>query len=85
MDDPYKYHARGLEAAGAVHFAITPDDGNDLSVRPRYLWCNSAGTVMLRDQLGTDLSYMVSAGQVLPFSPVRVLATGTTATVYGAY
>ncbi|MDK3020136.1 spike base protein, RCAP_Rcc01079 family [Pseudodonghicola flavimaris] len=85
MEDPFKHHARGLESPGAVHFAITPDDDNDLPVRPRYLWCNGAGTAVLRDSAGTDLSYMLGVGQILPFAPVRVMATGTTATLFGGY
>lgn len=74
---------RGLEAPAIAHRAIVPDDAADLSAPPRVLYCNAAGTVVLRDQSGVELSYTLAQGQILPISPVRVLATGTTATLYG--
>jgi hypothetical protein len=74
---------RGLEAPAIAHRAIIPNDTLDLSAPPRVLYCNNAGTVALRDQFGVDLTYTLAQGQILPISPVRVLATGTTATIYG--
>lgn len=72
------------QTAPAVrHFTITPSDAADLAERPRAIFCNSAGTVRLRDALDNDITYTVVAGMILPIQPKRVLATGTTATVYG--
>ncbi len=85
MSNPFAHHQRGLESPASHHFAITPSDSSDLPVIPRVLYCASAGTVMLRDAVGTNLSYGLNAGQVLPISAVRVMATGTSATVYGWY
>ncbi|WP_112310377.1 spike base protein, RCAP_Rcc01079 family [Pseudogemmobacter bohemicus] len=83
MSDPFQKHARGLTAPADRHFAIIPSDSTDLPIRPRVLCCTTAGTVAIRDMQGLDVTYPLEAGQVLLFSPVRVLASGTTATVVG--
>lgn len=64
-------------------YAITPDDDADLPRRPRALVCTADGNVAIRDADGTDITYAMTAGDILPFRAVRVLATGTTATVVG--
>jgi len=83
MPDHFASHAKGLEAPADRHYAIVPSDGADLPRVPRSVYCAAAGTAVLRDHQGTDLSYTLVAGQILPVRPVRVLATGTTATLYG--
>lgn len=65
------------------HWPITPDDDADLMQRPRAIFCAADGAIVMRDKGGQDLAYRLMAGQVLPFRPVRVLATGTTGTFYG--
>lgn len=83
QEDPYRFHARGLNSPATRHVAITPSDSADLPVRPRVLYCQAPGDVVVRDEMGLDLAYTVAQGQILPVGAVRVLATGTTATVYG--
>lgn len=83
MTDNYQYHSSGLEAPGRRHWQIAPSNGADLDPIPRAIYCAVSGTVAIRDVAGTDLTYTLSAGDVLPFRGVRVLASGTTATVYG--
>lgn len=67
------------------HFLIVPSDTEDLPIRPKALFCEDAGTVMIRDEGGVDLPYSMNFGDILPFRPVRVLATGTDGTFYGLY
>jgi len=81
--DPFAFHSRGVDSPATHHAAITPNNDADLPTRPRAIYCETGGTVALRDTAGTDLTYTVVAGAILPLSPVRVLATGTTATVRG--
>ncbi|MBN9335373.1 hypothetical protein [Devosia sp.] len=81
--DPFASFASTPLTVGKHHFAVTPDDGADLPIRPRALYCAVDGNVVLTDEDGVDLTYPVVAGQVLEFSPIRVKATGTTATVIG--
>lgn len=83
MSDPFQNHARGLDSPASRHATITPSDTADIPVRPRVIFCQTSGSLVLRDGSGTDISYTVTAGQILPLSAVRVLATGTTATVIG--
>ncbi|WP_251363658.1 spike base protein, RCAP_Rcc01079 family [Epibacterium ulvae] len=81
--DPFADRKRDLDSPAFRHFEITPADGVALPIRPRVLRVTSAGTLALRDERGTVLSYTVVAGETLLFSPVSVEASGTTATVVG--
>lgn len=65
------------------HRQIVPSDSADQNPRPLAIYCHGAGTVVIRDEAGVDLPYAMTAGQVLPFRGVRVLATGTSGTYYG--
>ena len=65
------------------HELVVPSDTDDLKTRYDAIYCEGAGTVVIRDVGGTDLSYTLIQGQVLPFDGIRILATGTTATLYG--
>jgi hypothetical protein len=85
MSDPYASHSRGLESPAIRHFAITPSDTVDLAIRPRVIKVLTAGNVALRDAGGTSITYAVLAGDVLQFSAMRIMATGTTASVVGWY
>lgn len=80
--DRYKDYASGLDSPATRHVQITPDNDNDLTFKPRAIYCNEAGAIVIRDSAGTDLSYTMAAGDLLPFRGVRVLATGTTGTYY---
>jgi hypothetical protein len=85
MSDIFESYATGLESPGNRHFPITPDDDTDIQhegrvIIPRAIRVGGAGNVVIRDGAGTDVTYTCVAGEVLTFRPVRVLATGTTAT-----
>lgn len=81
--DAFKQHAMTLESPAIRHFAITASDTLDLPRRPRALRVQTAGNLALRDENGTTITYAVTAGELLPLRVVRVMATGTTATVVG--
>lgn len=82
--DPFVTYSSGLSSPARRHFAITPDDDNDLAILPREIYCTVAGNVSVRDEGGTDLTYPMLQGDRLPFRAVRILAA-TTATVVGWY
>lgn len=66
--------------------SVTPDDNNDLDSVPRGLIATGAGDIAIQDGNGNNITITVSAYEVLDFSPVRVLSTGTTATgIYALY
>jgi hypothetical protein len=83
MSDPFAGVASGISGPATRHFAITPSDTTDLALRPRALVFQTDGTAVLRDEAGTELTYSRYAGDVLPIRAVRVLETGTTATLAG--
>lgn len=80
MADQFQGIAKSWGSPADRHFAITPNDGADLAQLPRAVRVGGAGTLVMRDEAGVDVTYAVDAGEVLPFRVVRVLATGTTAT-----
>jgi hypothetical protein len=83
MSDPFAGAASGLSGPATRHFAISPSNSADLAIRPRALVFQTDGDAVLRDEAGTDVTYGRYAGDVLPVRAVRVLATGTTATLVG--
>lgn len=83
MSDPFRNHSRGLSSPASFHAAIVPSNTVDIPIRPRVIYCLTAGTAVLRDSAGNNVTYALEAGQILPFSPERVMATGTTAQLVG--
>lgn len=80
MSDLFNTFPKTLESPADRHFPITPDDTTDLAIMPRAIRVGGAGTLVLRDREGQDITYSVTDGEVLLFRAVCVLATGTTAT-----
>lgn len=67
------------------HEVITPSNSADLP-REMLVMAGSDGAIALRDRKGTDITYTVTAGTILPVLGKRVLATGTTVSpVIGLY
>lgn len=81
--DPFSSQQRSLTSPANKHITLTPSDGQDLPLRPRVLRVLTDGTLSLRDDSGVIVSYAVSAGETLLFSPRGIEATGTTATAVG--
>jgi len=59
--------------------AVTPDDAAALDPMPRALFVGAAGTLTLEDRTGSIVTWTVMDGQFLPVAPLRIRATGTTA------
>jgi len=83
MADPFESYAAGLTSPAYRHFTVTPANA-DMAIRPRAIYVATDGALIMRDDLGADITYAVIAGQVLPFRPLQI-RTGTTATVIGWY
>ncbi len=64
---------------GRLHSAVTPSNTTVL-VGVHALYCTVAGDAVVEDKDGTQVTYTLTAGQILPFEAYRV-RTGTTATV----
>lgn len=78
---------RSRDVFARNHFAITPDDDNDIPQAATYkgvtIQCIADGDVVARDWKGVAITYPVVAGDILAVQVWRVDATGTTATVIG--
>ena len=85
MQDTFETDYVNLSSPAVSHYAVVPSDSADLPVRPRALFVNASGAVVLRDASGTEVSYEVQSGAVLSIRPVRVMATGTTAQLIAWY
>lgn len=85
MADAFQYKDPQLGDPASRHYVVSPSNTVDLPFRPRALYVQSGTAVAIRDELGNDITYTVVAGQILPFRGVRVLATGTNATLVAWY
>ena len=81
--DEFEGLSKGLTSPATRHFTIIPSDSEYLPILPRVIYCQSEGTLMVRDAAGVDLPYSMMVGDRLDFRGVRVLSTGTTGTYYG--
>lgn len=78
----------GLAGPASNAFAITPNDGTDLTFTTRAIYVGGAGAVAVDlAKSGTNITFSgIPAGTVLPIAVNRVRATGTTATgIVGLY
>jgi hypothetical protein len=83
MQDKFKNYGETLVSPATNHFAIIPS-AEELTVRPRALYVNTSGTLIIEDASGVSEPYEVYAGAILPIRPTKVLL-GTTAAVIGWY
>ena len=64
--------------------AITPSDSTDIPVvnkkTPRGIYATGAGNILMVDKDGNEATFAFAAAEIRPFRPVRIKATGTTAT-----
>lgn len=66
--------------------AITPNDTTNLTRRPRAIIALVAGNIVMTGDSGNDITIAVEASKEIPYSPLKVKATNTTATnIFGLY
>ena len=81
IDDPFRTERLTDATVPADRwFAITPSDSEDLAVKPRAIFVGTGGDLVLFGADGVSATFAVADGAMLPLSPHRVMATGTTAT-----
>ncbi|SFS01568.1 spike base protein, RCAP_Rcc01079 family [Yoonia litorea] len=85
MSDPFDTDYVNLTSPAVSHYLVSPNDTEDLPVRPRAIYVNSGGTAVLQDANGVAVTYDVLAGSTLSLRPKRVLASGTTAQLVAWY
>ncbi|MBL3587604.1 hypothetical protein JMM61_20010 [Rhodovulum sulfidophilum] len=59
---------------------ITPSDSTNMATVPRALDCAVSGDVVIVSASGNEITITLTAGAPYPVRPVRVKATGATAT-----
>lgn len=80
--DQFKSFRGGLESPYTDWFQITPDDDNDLPQVPRLvvIWDSAGGDVVVVSESGSEMTMSFDTWTAADIRPVRVKATGTTAT-----
>lgn len=79
MTDPHQHLASRLDSPARRFEAVVPSDTSNLPTLPRFLVIGGGGVLSIMDERGVVSSISVAAG-VVPLMPMRILATGTTAT-----
>ena len=80
MADKFQFKNAELHSPGEVFYAITPSDTVDIPLKPRAVVLGVGGNLNVTDALGTTtLISNLTAGIFYPIRPVRIMATGTTA------
>jgi hypothetical protein len=81
MPDQHSSFVEGLTSPADNQVAITPSDSTDLAFNSRAIRVGVGGTLVVTPAGGgSDVTYTVYNGEVLPIRVSRVKATGTTAT-----
>ncbi|TPM36630.1 hypothetical protein [Mesorhizobium sp. B2-3-5] len=86
MFDPYEDNQPGPGSLGRSGRLVVPSNTTDLPVLAKALCVGTAGNVSVIPALNADADVIAFVGApvgfVVPFQVRRVMATGTTATVY---
>lgn len=79
--DPRVGGEQGYTGSSKGWQTLTPNDAADLAFWPIAIEVGSTGgTVVMQDADGNQSTFYFAAGQQKALRPVRILATGTTAT-----
>lgn len=78
--NPFHFHGKSTTDPALGSFAVTPNDGSDLTTNVRSITINGAGTVRWTHWDGTVHNTNVLPVGAHPMMASRIHATGTTAT-----
>jgi len=81
--DDFRLYQTGLSSPARRHFTINPSDSDLLTYRVRAIYCLSAGDAVVVDEFGTEITYTLAQGDLVPLMAVQIKDTGTTATLVG--
>ncbi|WP_442921262.1 spike base protein, RCAP_Rcc01079 family [Mesorhizobium sp. ISC11] len=86
MQDPYEDNIPGPLSFGRTSRLVSPSDSEDLPVVAKTVVCTTAGNISVvpvQNANNAPVPFVaVHAGFLVPFQVRRVMATGTTSTVY---
>lgn len=66
------------------HYIVTPSNTDPQTPAPRALYAANSGTIVITDDANTTISYTVTAGTILRFTPT-LIRTDTTANTIAWY
>ncbi len=74
---------KGTTSPATVHQALAANTQLTFSSPdyPRAIFCQAAGSLVMIDAAGTTVTYTVTAGQIIPFSPAEITSATDIATV----
>lgn len=85
MADDFSTYGKGLTSPTDTWVLAVPHASTNFALRPRGILCSAAGTAQMVDGAGTVMPVAMTAGQFVPFRPIRINAVDTTGTYYGLY
>lgn len=77
--DTHPNKPQTLESPATRHYAVTPDDVNDLPILPLKLYVETGGAVVIEDADGHAETYTVPDHSIIEFRATKVRQTGTNA------
>jgi hypothetical protein len=84
MADSFKGQPVHRDSPATDWFGITPNDGADIPLRPRFIFVGTAGNVVMRGDSDVSVTVALTVGWH-PIGPKRILATGTTAAAISGF
>lgn len=69
-----------LASASRIETLAATHDTNLLPFTPRLIFCGSDGNLVVEDRYGNVSTFAVTAGAMLPISPVKIRTTTTVTT-----
>ena len=79
MADNFSTYSPGLDSPATEWDSLTADNAIDFPNVPRAIDCTAGGSAVLVSASGATVTVTLTAGQPYPVRPVRINATGTTA------
>jgi hypothetical protein len=78
-DTSFEEYSKGLTSPADVHTLIAAGGTASYTYKtaPRGFYVNSSGTAVIDDSEGTEVTYNVIVGQIIPIRPYAVKATST--------
>ena len=83
MADQFARQSVELDSPGREFFAITPNSGTDIPLRPRALWIGVGGNLVVMDATGATTTFNNLTVGWHPIGPTRILATSTASGIVG--
>jgi hypothetical protein len=73
----FSSNTKGLTSPASIHLAISPPSATwTVDTAPRAFHCNAAGSLVIKDFAGTNATYEVLQGEILPLESMQQVVSG---------